>query len=231
MNPGARKGPLWTAAEDAIVRELAPTMEAKDIAVRLPGRSVNAVFHRVARLGIDKRRRWTAADDNRLTLDWGTMTIEDVAAKLGRTVIATYWRAQKLGVGLGVPQGCERFTSAAERCGYAPATLRMILGWAKVPIHRGITRRRETQTTWVDPMSVDDAIRKWHTTETPHAAARRVGLSTGEVVVHRLEASGLPLPRKPRRKRHWRIPSETIDRAMAMVAKRGRNLVVITEAA
>lgn len=230
MNPGARKGPFWTPAEDAVIRELATTTEASDLAAKLPGRTQSAVFHRMRKLGIQKRRRWTAADDRKLEMLWGK-SLKVVAAELGRTMLTTYWRAQKLGLGLGVPQGGEYMSAAARRTGYAISTLWMILRWAGVrPLLSLARERTERSTHWVDPDDVNDAIEKWLLTETPEAAARRHGYSA-ECVIQRLIRSGLAVPPRPGKRCHWRIPSEIIDQSMAMFEKRGRHLVMIRKAA
>jgi len=232
MNPGARKGPHWTPAEDAIILELGPRLEAKDIAASLPGRSVSAVFHRWHKLGVKKRRLWTRADERHLMLLWGSCSLATVASKLGRSAMTTYWRAQRLGLGLGCPRGYEYLSDAATRAGFATSTLRMILRWAGVHVEK-VIRRRVSGTCrrfFVNPERVDDAVAAWLATETPEAASRRLGLAA-ETIVDRLLVSGLPLPPKPGHKRHWRIPSDTIDRAMAMVGRRGKHLVVLKEAA
>jgi CO/xanthine dehydrogenase Mo-binding subunit len=52
----------------------------------------------------------------------------------------------------------------------------------------------------------------WLATETLAGAARRLGMWP-DTLERRLLASGAPLPPKPAGKRHWRIPSETIERA------------------
>lgn len=231
-NPGARKGPLWTPAEDAVVLELAPRFEAKDIAQHLPGRTELGVFHRMRRLGINKRRRWTAADDTKLGMLWGE-PIRTVAKELGRSIITVYWRAQKLGLPLGVPEGGERLSNAAARCGFATETFRAILGWAGVPIRRALTRealKHRRGTHWVESDLADQAVERWCKTETIHAAAMRLGVGDA-FLLNRLMASGLRLPAKPGGKRHWRIPSATIDRAVAMVVRRGKRLEVRKEAA
>lgn len=231
MNAGARKGPLWTAAEDAILREFGPKLESSEVAAMLPGRSVYAVFNRLPRLGIQKRRRWTAADDERLRILWGD-PIRTVAKELGRSIATVYWRAQKLGLPLGVPEGGERLSNAAVRSGFALETLRSILAWHGVPIMRALTRealKTKRVTHWVESELVDEAVELWLKTETPHAASRRIGISTARIV-NRLLASGLKLPKRPERKCHWRIPSDIIDRAVAMTERRGK-LVVLKEAA
>lgn len=229
---GAINGPLWTPAEDEILRSMFFGSTALEISARLPGRNESAVFHRSRRLGLIKNRRWTDVDDKRLRNWWGE-PIAKVARELDRSVITIYWRAQVLGLPLGVPQGGEYLSTAARRCGYATQTFRKILKWAGVSARRAVTRNPLKcwhAAHWVDPDDANDAVSKWLRTETPQAAGRRLGLD-GSTVIRRLILSGLPLPPKPGRKEHWRIESEIIEQACAMVQKRGRRLVVVKRAA
>ena len=225
----------WTPAEDEVMRAGIATREAKDIAVEL-GRTTQSVFRRMQRLGIQKRRRWTSADDDRLRILWGTRSLNATARQLGRTPDTTYWRAQQLGLGLGCPQGFEYVSTAAERCGYDTGQLRRILHWAGVRISRSVARVRADRihvqhTHYVDPQDVDDAVARWHATETVEAAARRLGMEPSGIL-RRLVVSGLEFPPRPEGIRpHWRIPSATIDEAMRLTERRGRYVVRVEEPA
>jgi hypothetical protein len=153
--------PRWTAAEDSIVRAMAPTREACELYPLLPGRSIVAIRHRVRHLGIAKRRRWTRSDDLRLADLWGR-DLEEVARTIGRSMLATYERARVLGLGLGVPAGAELLTASARRCGYAVCQLRRILRWAQVRIHDSVARKKTGRPHhWVEPIDVDEAVAKW----------------------------------------------------------------------
>lgn len=220
-------GKTWTRAEDDTIRELAPEQEASDVAVAL-GRSVSAVFHRMARLGIQKRRRWTKADEAALEAMWGH-ALPTIARALKRTVITVYWRAQRLGLGLGCPDGYEYLSAAALRCGYCASQLRRILRWAGVAVRKSVTRYQSRRTFhWVDPFEVDEAVRRWHETETLNAAARRHSLHSTSLEV-RLRMVGAPLPPKPGKKLHWRIPSATVDLAVATTERRGRVVSLVEQ--
>jgi hypothetical protein len=177
------------------------------------------------RLGLDVRRRWTTADDEKLRMLWGA-PLKAVARAMKRTQITCYWRAQKLGLGLGCPQGYERLSHAAERTGFACGQLREILKFAGVGIHAGIRRpsKKRPGSFFVDPDDVDAAVATWMQTETIASAARRMG-TTWDVVRNHLEAFGLAKPKRASGRRHWRVPSETIDKAMSTVARRGCHLV------
>lgn len=195
MNRGARTGLLWTPAEDSIIRDLGKKLEAKEIAARLTGRSEMAVFHRLRKLGLQKRRRWTARDDRRLCVLWGE-PIRTVAKELGRSICTTYWRAQKLGLPLGVPEGGERLSRAADRSGYAVKTLRVILKWAGVPILRSLCRRAlktKRGTHWVDSDLVDAAVAKWVATDPQERGRRLVVLNADAAHWNRMHPDEEPL--------------------------------------
>jgi hypothetical protein len=207
----------WSPAEDARLRAALAVGDAKSASAVL-GRSLAAVFHRMRRLGIKKRRRWTRADESTLLLMWGK-PIGRIAKELDRTVITVYWRAQKLGLGLGCPNGYEYLSEAARRCGYCTGQLRRILSYARVPLRRAMTRRDSTRDTHiVEPELVDRAVAKWLETEPLEAAARRHGMR-GEQLERILRASGTALPPKPGRKRHWRVPSVKVDMAVASLSR------------
>jgi hypothetical protein len=153
--------PHWTPAEDDTVRAMAANHEAVEIAAELPGRSAMAIMHRCRHLGITKRRRWTRSDDLRLADLWGK-DLAEVSRTIGRSMLATYQRAQILGLGLGRPVGSESLTASARRCGYAVKQLRRILRWAQVRIHDSVTRQKlEGCRHWVEPIDVDEAVAKW----------------------------------------------------------------------
>jgi hypothetical protein len=215
----------WTPAEDAIVIKHAESMQAKEIAEQLPGRTTNAVFHRKIRLGLITNRRWTKRDDEQLAMLWGT-PMWKFTKLIGRTQATTYWRAQKLGLGLGVPAGMESVSTCARRCGFSPTTMRRVLAWEGVELKRSVTRKdRQVHKSWVDPFDADRAVEKWLKTETVEAASRRIG-TTPERLLGRLLASGLALPARTPGRRHWRVPSATIDEAVRIVRKIGKRLVV-----
>jgi len=162
---------------------------------------------------------------------WG-VPICIIARELERTPEAVYQRAARIGLPNGCPPGHEYLTAAAKRTGFGDTgMLRRILKWAKVRIrHTNSLEPAQHARFFVEPEAVDRAVAAWLKTETPEAAARRLGVSTA-TVMSRLQLSGLRLPPKVGRKKHWRIPSTTIERAMTMVVRRGRGLVVLREAA
>jgi hypothetical protein len=217
----------WTPAEDAALRARCVSDGATACASDL-NRSRLAVQHRAKRLGIVRVRRWTQHDDARLTVLWGEHAIPKIAARLDRTADAVYWRARELRLGLGCPRGAEYITRAAERTGYAVASLRLILRWAGVRIERATTRpdavRRGTQarahlTHVVDPYDVDAAVARWCATETLDAAADSRDMCSATLARLLREAAARGddrVPPKPHGfRKHWRIPSALADQLVA----------------
>lgn len=205
----------WTPIENETLRARYVSDGPANLAASL-GRSWSSITKRAARLGIHRRARWTAAEDATLRMLWGDVGVRAVARRLKRTPLTVYWRAQKLGLSLGVPRGLEYVSHAAARTGFPLASLWMILRWAGVsaPVAMSRPAKRPRHTHVVDPFDVDDAIAKWLATETLAAGAERVGVAA-ETLERWLRASGLAVPEKPLGKRRWRIPTETIDAAVA----------------
>ncbi len=219
---------LFTRAEDRALRR---AYAAGGIAAALaacPSRSRSSILHRAQRLGVRRRRRWTWRDDDRLRDLWGEHTVAQIARALERTELTVYWRAQTLGLGLGCPQGFEYLSHAAARTGYATGQLRRILRWAGVGVRPACTRLgpRRRPTHIVDPDDVDDAVARWHATETIEAAARRHDLSA-EAMIACLEAAGVQIrvvrPEhrlRPGGRLHRRVTTADVDGAVAARATR-----------
>lgn len=155
---------VWSPERDAEVRRRYPKESGEALAASL-GISTSALWQRVNRLGIAKHPRWTAADDERLLLLWGETSLEGVAAAMGRTVRAAYWRAKLMGLPLGCPQGHEYLSAAAARTGYATYQLREILKHARVAIKRAMVRPTGPRSVRlhhvVVPFDVDRAVECW----------------------------------------------------------------------
>jgi hypothetical protein len=207
-------GRAWSAADDAAIRAGYEKGEAPAIARQL-GRTLTSVYHRAQRLGIQTHRRWTKDDDRRLRNWWGEFTVETIAKRLNRTAATTFWRATILDLPLGAPDGTEYLSHAAERTGYALASLRLILKRSGVEMKRTMSRpEKGTKRHFhcVEPLLVDAAIAAWLKTEPLEAAARARGLSS-EALAKRLRGRD-GVPPKPT-KIHWRIPTAVIDQALA----------------
>lgn len=163
-------------------------------------------------------RRWSPRDDERLRLAWGDGSLAAIAKSLGRTEIATYWRARKLGLTNSPPQGLEYLTAAADRTGFETSPLRRILRAAGVALQPAMSRpgvvargsgpRRGLHYHLVEPGAVDDAVAAWARQESVEEAASRRGVS-GDVLRRLLLKAGHTPPR--RRKARWRIPSRLAD--------------------
>lgn len=163
-------------------------------------------------------RRWTIRDDSRLRLLWGA-PLRHVAAEIGRTPLATYWRARKLGLACGAPRGMEYLTAAAKRTGYDVVQLRAILHAAGVRPQRTPARPVQAARHFnvVDPADVDDAVATWCRQETTEEAAARLGLSAETLRRLLIEAGERP----PRRKKsRWRVDSALVDRLVAEYRER-----------
>lgn len=162
-------------------------------------------------------KRWTAAEDRRLRLLWGSSTLDVIARDMGRTTLSTHWRARHLGLQCGAPEGGEYVWHAARRCGYALGTFWRILRWARAhgvdaPTLRTLSRpgaggRRSYH--WIDPIDADAAVELWMRSETPTDAGRRLG-ADGCTVRRWLVAAG---HKPPRWKREWRLLPEEVDAA------------------
>jgi hypothetical protein len=208
--------PKWTRAEDKRLRETyaAGGIEAAESA--FPHRTRAALFHRAQKLCVRRRRRWTANDDAQLRLLWGSVGMAEILKKLGRTRKTTYWRAQKLGLRLGCPQGWEYITTAARRTGYAVSQLRRILAAHGVDLTLSYSRTEKTRRFHVvQPHDVDVAVAAWLATETVRDDAIRRGMCDATLRDWLIDA-GLEAPRqKAGSKKHWRLPSTTIDAVIA----------------
>lgn len=210
----------WTGLDDQKLTEAYTRAGVRAAASALPKRSKCAILHRAQRLGLQRRRRWTPEDDQHLTALWGTMSLGWVARELKRTAITTYWRAQKIGLPLGCPQGHEYLQHAAKRTGYYSGQLRDILKAHGVKIWLSMARpnagKRRFHT--VDPLDVDDAIAKWHETEIVSCAAEARGIvrETLRDWLLAARARGVAVPDPPKLKKgRWRVPSSVIDSVVA----------------
>lgn len=214
-------GRPWTPAEDEAIRESYRSGGARDLAPRF-GRTLTAVYGRARRIGVHARARWTRADDRRLRNLWPEYSLTEVSRRLDRTALAVFQHAKEIGLALGCPDGFEYLSHSAVRTGYSTATLRNILERSGIQIRRTMSRplkgskKRRRPCHFVEPFEVDEAIKAWLLTESLEAAAKRYGLR-GDTLARRLSAVE-GLPPKPTGKRHWRIPSDIIDRAMGAAA-------------
>lgn len=164
-------------------------------------------------------QRWTPQDDRTLRFEWGSLGLTALSKTLGRTPIATYYRARHLGLKAGCPDHGEYISHAAKRTGFSVSQLRGILhsqGMRPRPAMAAPHRRGAWNMQWVDPLDVDDAVAAFMAMETPQAAARRCGVSPELIVDLMSQASVAPAKRSKRGGRlHRLFPSSAIDSAVA----------------
>jgi len=214
------KSGTWSPEEDAILRAgYTGRGGAQRVADQL-GRSVKSVMWRAGKLGISTHARWTADQDRRLRNLWGEKTIPEIGKLLDRTPIGVWERAKKVGLPIGCPEGCEYLTVAAERVGFSDWGVRKICKRAGVRIRQamslGRTEGKYTRLV-VDSFELDEAVKAYLDTETVNEAARRLGIGSHTLTRRLLAADGVP-PKPKRRKKHWRLPSAVIDRAIGRAA-------------
>jgi hypothetical protein len=215
---------LWTKAEIEIVRAHYPSGGAAECMPFLSGRTKKGLRHCARAHQIRGDGKWTAHDDQRLRINWGARSLDWLAEDLKRTRDAVYLRAEKLKLGLGVPQGLELIGTAAKRCGFSMKTLRSILVLQGVRMFAQPARirtardRRTTQTKkrsrfhrmMVDSFDADEAVEKWLTTETVTSAARRRGVNPEKLRRHLLKAGVKPVAKS----KVWRVETEVIERVI-----------------
>lgn len=163
-------------------------------------------------------KRWTKAEDSRLSVMWDLgIGLTVMAADIGRTEIALLGRAAHVGLKTGVPDGFESLWASAVRTGFDnTGCLRRVLRWAGVVIHgtrserrcRGVNRRH-----YVEPSEVDAAMNLWLSTETLHGAARTRGIRANTLRRWLLCCGAIEERTGP--KTHRRVPTEVIDRVVA----------------
>jgi len=219
---GAVTGTPWTAADKARLVQIYADGGIEAAARAFPDRSRTAIYHVARRAGIVRKRRWTRRDDDRLRILWGSVSLPEICRTLGRTRSAIMFHAVHV---LWLPSGCpdnlEYLSKSAERTGYGTVSLRRILRWAGVAILPAYTFRGDGHQRWlVEPHDVDDAIERWHLTETLEGAARRLGTSA-ETMQTWLARAGIVVKKTDRRraKSHARVLSADADRAWALRAE------------
>lgn len=216
---------MTQAEQDTFLRENYAAKGAPWCAAKLQ-LTIRQVYRRQKALGLYRKRRWNAHDDDRLRFLWGTHTIEAIAKQLGRTEATVYWRAQRLGLGLGCPRGCVYLTQLGRESGFDPATLRRVLEWANVPVKRALTRpgaqSRGTpglgrQTFFVNHAEGIEAVERWLAAEYVGSAAKVRGMS--DCTLRRwLVDDGRASP--PPARKAWRVPTELIDEVVSARRRR-----------
>lgn len=108
--PRAIKGgfcttPTWAPEEEALLREIYPTLRMRDLLPRFPGRSKSAIFTRANVLGLQSPfiQPWT--DDHKRALRIGFdrgLAIADIATALGRKAMSVSKYATNHGLDFGM---------------------------------------------------------------------------------------------------------------------------------
>jgi hypothetical protein len=219
------KNPDWTDAEHEVLRQLYPLQDKQAIMAALPGRTWNAIRMRAHRLGVGVKKHYTATEDKKLALLWDSgLRLSAIAEEMGgRTPQSLYDRGVQLGLTAGCPEGFEYITDAADRTGYEVETLRNIMRWAGVrrrmaisdPSRRGKERPAAWHRHFVCPLEIDDAVERWHATETVNGAARARGLTDMTLARWLTQAGVLEVRPKGAPRVVRRVPSEVIDRVVA----------------
>jgi hypothetical protein len=143
--------------------------------------------------------------------NWG-ITLGELSRIIGRSKQACYLKAMQLRLG-SCPRGWETIAAAAKRCGFEHKTMRMILKYGEVPVHRLLSSRLKATRMpkrMVQPFEADEAVAKWMRAERPTTAARRHGIS-GVTLTKWLKEAGVE-----RRvdSWFWWVDSAVIDRVV-----------------
>ena len=184
-----RRAP-WSPAEDAIVRDgYADGMTCAAIARALPGRSPTSVAARARRLGLsDYARRWSAADDARLTrLTRAKTPLLKVARALVRTPEAVRRRCRRLG--LEPPPAPQAARSGKPWTASEDALLRLHAGLSTATLAEQLGRSDHAITCRMRALGLRDERRR-----SPHHPAARV---SGLTPAQRSAIRRAPGPLKP----------------------------------
>lgn len=211
-------GHQWTHADDARLRTAYAAGGIAFARDEFPDRTESSLYHRVKRIGAAiRRRKWTAAENVKLTLEWCDpgVTLAKLSKAFGRSPLAIYYHAHSIGLQRGVPDGFVSIADACRRCGVDRQLLRRILGQAKVPTFRTLSRpgspRQAFRFRYVDPERAEAAVAKWTRMEAVESAARSRGL-VGETLRRLLLGAG---HRPPRFHAVWRVSTSVIDAVLA----------------
>lgn len=234
----------WSSIEDGFIRQHYDGTKASLDRLRetmLTNRTLGSLRARVRHLGIGVYRRWTEDEKFDLESCWGAgMSINRISKRLNRTKLGIIAQAARIGLPMGCPDGFEYVKDAATRCGYAnTATIRKILNWAGYKARRSLSMPHPAAKTnhrrphyIVDSEAVDDAVKRWHQTETIEQAARDHGIS-GVCMREWLLRAGVIKPLEEGSRSVRRVPTVEVERvvrehAAAAEAKKQRRIARVT---
>ena len=197
----------------------------KKVQELFPNRSKYAIWTRASDLGIHIRRPWSEKDDRILKFGWGPLSLKTIAKNLNRTECSIRFRAERLGVQMGCPNGFEYVSNAAKRLGFNRSSFRRVLAWANVLDRPAMCQSRTesgaTIRRIVDSFDAERAVESWLKTETVNGAAkargvpettlskwlREAGALTGRVPMGRVKNKNYKRP-------HYRVATEIIDKVV-----------------
>lgn len=159
---GIRINPAdWSADEDVYILEHWKDQTEEQIAAEL-NRTPHAVHARGLSLGlfrkkpsVNKWRRWTQEEVSYLRDNWGTVTIQSISKRIGRTEAAILNKVQELGLGAFLEHGdyitlhqlLMAFTSSSASDTYK------LKSWVKnrgMPVHTRLIKEKRVRIIYLD---------------------------------------------------------------------------------
>lgn len=174
-----------------------------------------------------KYQIWTVDDYATLHLWWGIESVPKIAKRLGRTIGGVVGQAKKLKLRMGIQNGYESITEAAERhkCGYQFMLKLLRRRSAKLRRARPWSTATEPQR-YISRECADEAMLAYLSTETMKGAARARGIDAAALRKWMLLEGHEP----PRRGIHWRVSSGDIDKVVAKHSHSNRDNITLVDA-
>lgn len=236
-DPHLRALRVWSDGEKALLRAQYATVGAKGLIDLLPTRSFSSIVGMAKKLKVASPH-WTDAERATLKKFFATESMEALATRLGRSVNAVMKEAQLLGCShADMIQGTQTIADACRVYGYSWSEMRRLLRFAKVNGERILfdpvkaSKAKRGVRKYYSVIAVEQAVERWKNTETPGAAAARLGVASCTLRQWLREAGvkGDPNARRSGRTRlEWRIPREVLDRVV-VERVRADNLVTAAD--
>lgn len=209
----------WDADEEATIRRLYPGDIAATCAA-LPHRTRHSILRKAQTMGVHnltcRRTPWSKEEDQRLRTLWALgLSLRRISDRMGRNQQGIAKHVERLGLPLGVPRGYESITESCKRVGFHGCTMWTILRWAAVVTTavRAKKPQGKFRRYYVDPFDVDEAVKKWLSTETIAGAATSRDIPRSTLRKWLLCAGAFTSSADARK--HQRIPTKVIDRVVA----------------
>lgn len=90
-------GQIWTDEQDQFLKENIE-LSAKEIAEKI-GKTEQAIYNRISRLGLTKTPNWTLEEEELLELYWGCEPVETIAKRVNKTVVAVLHKSKRMNLG------------------------------------------------------------------------------------------------------------------------------------